>query len=66
MEIIAVNSGSKSLLILAVCGVAAWKMAVSIFGPSVTPGEVTMLTASNFHEVRKEAGTLVALYTRPG
>ncbi len=67
MEIIRMNpNGMKSLCILAVCGVAVWKMSAAMFGPAVTPGEVTMLTADNFPAVRKEAGTLVALYTKPG
>ena len=60
------SSRIKSLLIVAACGWAIWKMASGMFGPAVTPGEVTMLTAGNFQSVRKEAGTLVALYAKPG
>jgi hypothetical protein len=67
MEIIAMKSNSlKSLLILAICGFGLWKMAMRWWGPAVKPGEVTILTGSNFHDVRREAGTLVALYMSPG
>ena len=67
MEIINMNSnGFRSVLILSLCGWGLWKMTSGLFGPAVTPGEVTMLTADNFPSVRKEAGTLVALYTKPG
>ena len=56
----------KSLLLLAACGLIGWKLVAGLLGPSVTPGEVTILTDSNFHEVRREAGTLVAIYLKPG
>jgi hypothetical protein len=67
MEIIVMRSNSlKSFLILAACAAGLWKMAAWWWGPAVKPGEVTLLTASNFHDVRREAGTLVALYMSPG
>ena len=67
MEIIGMQPNAvKTFLILAACGVGIWKMAARWWGPAVKPGEVTMLTASNFHDVRREARTLVALYMTPG
>ena len=56
----------KTLLILAACGWTVWSMAAGWFRPAVEPGKVTLLTADNFYEVRRGAGTLVALYMRPG
>ena len=67
MEIIGMNSPVlKSLLLLAACGCGLWLMARQWFGPVVEPGKVAMLTANNFYEMRKTAGTLVAIYMRPG
>jgi hypothetical protein len=61
------NSGSfKFFLVLAGLGLAGWKMTSQWFGPAVTPGEVAVLTSSNFYDVKREAGTLVALYMKPG
>jgi hypothetical protein len=60
------GNGFKTLLILAVCGWGLWKMFDKWLGPAVTPGEVTILTAGNFPEVRRAAGTLVAIYMTPG
>ena len=56
----------KSILILAACGWGLWKMGMSVFGPAVEPGKVTLLTSTNFHEVRRQSGMLIALYMRPG
>lgn len=57
---------AKSLLILAVSGAVLWKMGAAMVGPAVEPGKVSKLTSSNFHEVRKTAKTLLAIYMRPG
>jgi hypothetical protein len=55
-----------TLLVLAIGGAVLWKMGAGLFGPAVEPGKVTILTSSNFHEVRKTAKTLLAVYMRPG
>ena len=67
MEIIRMSSSPvKTLAILAACGWMLWKMGDQWFGSPVEPGKVTVLTADNFKEVRRTAGTLIALYMRPG
>lgn len=60
------GNGLKTLLILAACGWGLWKMFDKWLSPAVTPGEVTILTTDNFPEVRRAAGTLVAIYMTPG
>ena len=68
MEIIRMDSSAsaKTLVVLAACGWMLWKMADKYLGPAVEPGEVSILTADNFGEVRRSAKTLIAIYMRPG
>lgn len=67
MEILVMKSQNlKALLLIAACGWGLWKLAADWLGPAVAPGKVTILTANNFYEVRKNAGTLLAIYMRPG
>ncbi len=67
MEITAMNSQTvKAVLLIAACGWGLWKMASDWLGPAVEPGKVTILTTGNFYEVRRTAGTLLAIYMRPG
>jgi hypothetical protein len=60
------SSHFTTILLLAGCGWGLWKMGTGWFGPAVEPGKVTILTAGNFYEVRRDSGTLVALYMTPG
>jgi hypothetical protein len=56
----------KTVLILAACIGLAWKAGSRWWGPAVEPGKVAMLTSGNFYEVKKSAGTLIAIYMHPG
>jgi hypothetical protein len=60
------SSRMTTILLLAGCGWGLWKMTSGWFGPAVEPGKVTLLTESNFYEVRRDSGMLVALYMQPG
>jgi len=67
MEILGMNSpNGKAILLLVACGFGLWKLAGDWLRPAVEPGKVTILTEGNFHEVRKKAGTLLAIYMEPG
>ena len=67
MEIIRMNgNGFKSMVLVAACGWGLWKVGYAWFGPAVKAGEVAMLTETNYPDVQREAGTLLAIFTKPG